>query len=460
MAGGFIGRERELSLLESKYASGRFEFTALYGRRRVGKTQLIRKFSSGKRVIYFQARESLYSENLGRLSEQIWKGLGHESPVPPFMDMDKALEAVFAAGKDKRLIFVIDEYPYLAAPNPSVSSVIQEHVDQNHQSSKVYMILCGSSMSFMERQVLGKKSPLYGRTTSVMRLEPFGYRDAAKFVPSYSPENRLRVYGVAGGVPKFLRLFDDSKTFEENLTSIISEDSVLHSAVRDAVNEEFRAPSTYNAVLSAIASGSRRIKDISSSSGLDGPTVSACLRNLMEIDLVNRETPMFGGSDRNSSYRFRDMTAGFWFSCVKGSLDLIAEGDMGTAVPEVERHFEMYMGLVFEDVCRAFTHQKLGYRTVGRWWGSDPILKTPAEIDIVASEDKYEKKVGLFGECKFTKDRIGADVLELLIDRSRLVGGFDEKRYVLFSRSGFTKAVTERAETSGVMLFGPEDLYR
>ncbi|MDR0523404.1 MAG: ATP-binding protein [Candidatus Methanoplasma sp.] len=460
MAVGFIGREREKTLLESRHASGGFELTAIYGRRRVGKTRLIREFAAGKRAIYFQARESLARENLARLSEQIWKGLGRERPAPPFADMDDALEAVFEAGRSERLVFVIDEFPYLAGSDPSVSSVIQDHVDQNHLSSKVHIILCGSSMRFMERQVLGERSPLYGRATSVMRLEPFGYRDAARFTPSYRPEDKMRVYGVAGGMPKFLSMFDDSKTFRENLEALMSEDSVIHGAVRDAVNEEFRSPSTYNAVLSSIASGSRRMRDISSSTGLDGPTVSACLRNLAEAGLAERETPMFGGSDRNTSYRLADMASAFWFSCVRGSLDLISEGDAEGAAAEVEKRFERHMGLVFEDACRAFARQSLGYREAGRWWGSDPASKTAAEIDVVASREERGKRVGLFGECKFTKDRVGAGVLESLMEKSRLVGGLDERRYALFSRSGFTAEAEEMAESIGAALFGIEDLYR
>ncbi|MDR3205962.1 MAG: ATP-binding protein [Candidatus Methanoplasma sp.] len=452
----FIGRKEELRILENRYSSEKFEFAAIYGRRRVGKTTLIEEFAKGRRAILFQARERSYGENLDNLKAGTEDAIGRG---PPNENMDSLLERIFNAGKDDRLVFVIDEYPYLAESHPSVSSILQDAIDRNHRSSKVFLILCGSSMSFMESQVLGEKSPLYGRATSVLRIEPFNCRESGDFVKAYTSEDKLRTYGTVGGTPRFLTMFDDSLPFEVNLQSLMGRDSPMHFIVRDMINGEFRSPAMYNSLLSAIAAGNRRVKDISSAARIDARTAAVYLGNLEAAGIIGKEFPVNAAGRKHVYYTIKDNLVRFWFACLKDRLEMIERGRGDKALDDVKDCLQRYMGGVFEEVCREYALTHLLADSVGRWWGSDPETKMQVEMDIVASRRVGGESVGLFGECKFRNEPMNAGMLDELKHRSGLVGGFDRRRYILFSKSGFTKDLTDKAKADGTTLLTVEDLF-
>lgn len=183
----FYCREEELRKLHVRYEDGNFECVVIYGRRRVGKTALINEFCKDKPTIFFSALNTTGQENLESLSRAI---MNFERPDalsgPVFRDYDAALEEITALSTDKRIIFVIDEYPYLAKAKPAISAMLQHLIDHKWNNSKLYLILCGSSMSFMENQVLGQESPLYGRRTGQIKIEPLDYKETAVFHPELS----------------------------------------------------------------------------------------------------------------------------------------------------------------------------------------------------------------------------------------------------------------------------------
>ena len=198
----FYCREEELRKLNKRYAGDQFECIVIYGRRRVGKTALINEFCKDKPTIFFSALNTTGKENLESLSKSI---MNFERPnmesTPEFNSYDAALDELTALSKEKRIVFVIDEYPYLPKAKPAISAMLQHIIDHKWTESKMYLILCGSSMSFMENQVLGKESPLYGRRTGQFKIEPLNYKETDVFHPNLSAEDNSLIYGITGGVP-------------------------------------------------------------------------------------------------------------------------------------------------------------------------------------------------------------------------------------------------------------------
>ena len=214
----FIGRANEISKLNELYASNKFECVIIYGRRRVGKTTLIEEFCKGKNSIYFVGIESTIQNNLENLSKSIFSLITPNLSQYPYFDrFDKALDYIYEKFSGEQIILILDEYPYLASSDKSVYSILQNYIDHKFKNSQLFLILCGSSMNFMENQVLGYKSPLYGRGTAQFKIKPFDYFDSSKFYNSFSHEDNAIIYGITGGIPQYLELFDDKKSLKENI---------------------------------------------------------------------------------------------------------------------------------------------------------------------------------------------------------------------------------------------------
>ena len=215
----FIGRSRELAKLESLYNSNHFEFAVFYGRRRVGKTTLINEFIKDKHAVYYMAVEGTKKENLAGLSKALLAA--HTVSAPQFGDFEDLLEYVDQlAMTNARQILVVDEFPYLASSYPPISSMLQSHIDQCWKNSRLFLILCGSSMSFMEEQVLGYKSPLYGRRTVQFKLHPFTFFEARQMLSGFSAEEQAILYGVTGGIPEYLSRIDRNRSMDENIIEL------------------------------------------------------------------------------------------------------------------------------------------------------------------------------------------------------------------------------------------------
>ena len=224
----FLCRENELRKMNKRYASGNLECLIIYGRRRVGKTALIKEFVKDKPTIFFPALKSNSRENLSALSKAIYSYLHPDTiDAPVYASFDAAFAEITRIAKNERIVFVIDELPYLAKADTAITSMLQHLLDHEWSGTKLYLILCGSSMSFMEKQVLSEKSPLFGRRTAQFKIEPLTYLDAAKFHPELSPEENALIYGITGGVPHYINKLD------------------VHDNIKDALLENFFDTSAY-----------------------------------------------------------------------------------------------------------------------------------------------------------------------------------------------------------------------
>lgn len=470
----FLGRKKELDQLNKLYQTDKFQMAVIYGRRRVGKTTLIREFCKGKKNIFFSAIQSNPADNLEELSKAIYTCLMPENMglLSGFKSMNDAFEYVAHASADERLIFVVDEYPYWAESDRSVSSRIQHAIDQTFQDTKLFIILCGSSMSFMENQVLGYQSPLYGRRTAQFNILPFNYYETALFCPEYTPADKALVYGISGGVPLYIsQLTENDDLYESILSNLFMPNSFLFEEPGNLLKQELREPQMYNAIINAIADGSSKLSEISSGVGMDTAICSKYLRNLISLGIVKKEEPVVGKTGRKTIYQISDNLFRFWYTFVQTNMSLIVSGRINVAgafgrTPLQEwmkKQIPEYMGLVFEQMCKEFLlfyfrDFPAGISRIGQWWGNNPEEKKEEQIDIVVLSS--DKKQAVFCECKYRNEMTDVEVLDRLIRKSSLISGFEKKDFFLFSKSGFTGRLRIRAQEENVMLFDLKDLYK
>lgn len=447
----FIGRKNELEILDNLYKSDRFECPVIYGRRRVGKTTLINEFCKGKKAIYFAAIESTMQNNLENLSKNIFEvTMPNFDVMPAFDKLDKLLDYLYDVSKNERIIFVIDEYPYLASTDRSVSSVLQNYIDHKFKDSKLFLILCGSSMSFMENQVLGYKSPLYGRRTAQFKIKPFDYYTSAQFCPRYSNEDKAILYGITGGIPHYLARIDPKKSIKVNIVeNFFNPTGYFFEEPANLLKQELREPQIYNAIIEAIAKGASKLNEIATAVGLLTSLCSTYIKSLILLGIVEKEKPILEDNSKKTIYKITDNMFRFWYRFIPNNMTAIVSGN-GENVYEkvVLPHMSDYMGNVFEQISIQYLIRNNNanqlpfmFFNIGRWWGNNPSKKIQAEIDIIAIAVE-EKKI-LFGECKYKNEPVDTDVIDKLLENSELIKGYREKYYFIFSKSGFSKKVLE-----------------
>jgi AAA+ ATPase superfamily predicted ATPase len=463
----FVGRKMELEALEKYYKLDAFQFAVFYGRRRIGKTALINQFRKNKKAVYFTAIESTPRENLELLSRQILSVLAPDAPQNPFASFTEAFDYCFRAARKERIIFAIDEYPYLAGSDRAVSSILQAAIDKNKDNSKLFLILCGSSMSFMENQVLGYKSPLYGRRTCQFRVLPFTYYESAEMLPGFTNEEKITLYGISSGIPEYLSRIDNKLSLSENIEELFFNPSGrLFEEPSNLLKQELKTPQTYNGIIAAIASGSSRLNDIAGKAGIETSQCSNMLNTLIGLGIVKKEYPVTEPGSRKTIYLLADMMFRFWYRFVQPDLSRISMG-LGKAVCReilagAAGKIEAHTGYVFEECARQFLIRELirgkfHFTSLGRWWGSNAVERREEEIDLLALDETN----AIFGECKWRNTRTGIDVLDELIRRSKLLLQFTNKQYILFSKSGFTAGLKNAAvKRKDLCLIEPGDMFR
>ena len=449
----FIGRERELKELEKLHQTEKFQFAVIYGRRRVGKTALINEFIRGKEAIYFTGVETNEKQNLENFSSSVMSfELGREVNSA-FYSFQDALEHVFKLAVDKRIILVIDEYPYVARASRSLASTLQLLIDKYKETSKMFLILCGSSMSYMEDHVLAYKAPLYGRRTAQFKIQPFAFKEVCKYFPEMHPENQALIYGIVGGTPQYLLQMDAGLSIEDNIkNTFLNPISSLFEEPVNLLKQEMREPAIYNAIISAVASGASKMSEISSKVGEESSLCATYMKNLIDLGIIKKETPYGEDTTRKTIYCVADNMFRFWYRFVTTNNALIARGAIDVAYKRIETELSDYMGMVFEEICKQYLwNQMLAgkgavmFTDIGRFWGTNPQTRQQVEIDIMGTADK---DTVLFAECKWRNEKVDAGILEKLIEKSEMFP-YKHKHYYLFAKAGFTIGCIERAEELG-----------
>lgn len=460
----FIGRQQELNTLHKLYNSGKFEFAVIYGRRRVGKTALISEFTKDKDAIFFTGVETNAKQNLDNFSRCIMEYSTGIAADSSFASFQSALEYVFELAKSKRIVLVIDEYPYVARASKSLASTLQLLIDKNKDSSKLFLILCGSSMSYMEDHVLAYKAPLYGRRTAQLKINPFDFFEACHYFTRFSDTDKALAYGVVGGTPQYLTLIDDSRSIEENIKNThLNPTSSIFEEPNNLLKQEVREPAIYNAVITAIATGCSKMNEISNKIDEDTSVCATYIKNLITLGIVKKESPYGEKSSRKTIYSIEDNMFRFWYRFVPENTSIISRGATDLAYKRIAPELSSYMGGVFEEICKQYLWKLLldgkcavNFSDLGRWWGTNPRTRAQEEIDIMGTD----KDAALFAECKWTNEKVDLSVLETLTERSDLFH-YKQRYFYLFAKTGFTKGCMDKAaEMGNVTLIEYADMLR
>ena len=466
----FIGRETELKFLEDKYHEKKAQLIVLYGRRRVGKTETLREFCKGKPHIFFSCTQSTDKVQLAKFSKQVLReNIPAKQYISEFADWEKAFRALLELPYgDKKKLVVIDEYPYMCKGNRSVPSILQNLWDTVFKESSVMLILCGSAMSFIEKELLAEKNPLYGRATGIYKMKKMGFYDSARFFPNYSEEEKILAYAVLGGIPHYLNQFSPDLSVAENIKrNILTKGAVLYSEVDFLLHQELRETPIYNSIIEAVALGNTKLNDISQKSLVeDTSKTSVYLKNLMELGIVEREFSVNAGTNEKANanrglYRLTDNFFRFWYAFGFANFSQLEDGDVeGVYEYLVEPALHEFASLSFEDVCKEFVRElqkknalPFRYAKMGRWMGKttvrDPeaengVRMAETEIDLLAVD--REAKEYLVGECKFKRNPFSYS--EYLDTRAKLAPLKEKAKfyYALFSESGFDEKIKAEAE--------------
>lgn len=466
----FYCREDELRKMNRRYEEGVFECVVIYGRRRVGKTALINEFCRDKKTIYFSALKATAAENLSALSKAVYQ---YEQPnadtYPEFSSFEGVLDEISRLGKEERIVFVIDEYPYLAEAYHAISSRLQHLIDHTWQEGKLYLILCGSSMSFMQKQVLGYESPLYGRRTAQFKIEPMTYRETAVFHSELTAEMNAYIYGITGGIPHYINKLNVTDSLDDSLMdNLFDRSAYLFEEPDNLLKQELREPAVYNAVIRAIAEGASKLNEIATKVGMESGPCSKYINVLMELGLIKKETAITEKSTRKTIYMIEDNFFRFWYRFVPQNMSSISAGRFARMYDRVVKSkMHDFMGLIFEKMCREYLMYyaedlPFDLADIGQWWGTDPVERKEIQIDLVGIPvQEANKKISeyLIGSCKFKNEKIGMNELRLMEHYADVFGKGKAYYYVIFSLGGFTQELIDYAAGNPVKLISLEDMY-
>lgn len=463
----FLDREQELRWLAGRYESGQAEFIVLTGRRRVGKTALLTEFTADKPGVYFLAYLDSTEALLRNLSAALWAAEhGPDAAPGSYGSWLGLFQALARLAAERHFTLVLDEYPYLAGSNGHLASVIQKVWDEQLQYSRLFLVMCGSYMSIMERDVLNRDAPLYGRRTAQLTLRPVTVKQAAAFLPGRSVIELIEAYALTGGMPAYLTQLRPDRSLWTNLRQTAFDPSnMLYHDGLTLLRDELRDPRHYAAVLRAIASGQHTLSAIAREAGLERSSLPSYLATLQGAGYVERRLPIGitrTSQQRRGSWHITDPYVRFWGRYILPYTGAIEQGQGGGLVEQVLRPtWEQFVAITWEELARASVYNLAAHHTpgfwpeaVGSWWDARH------QVDLVAIS--YQQRIAWLGEARWRREAMGLPELEALQRRARAWRGAEtgwQLYYVFFSRSGFSQPLRRRAsEDPEVLLFGPEDV--
>jgi len=452
--GHFVDRTAELNQLTDCYDAERAEFVVLYGRRRLGKSELVRQSIADRDdAVYYQAVESTAQNQREQFAETA------ATQFPSVANIRRDWEALLEALGDQDAVIVIDEFPFLIEEDDSLPSRLQRVWDLILQDTEMAVVLIGSSISVMEEKVLSGSAPLYGRRTATIDLKPLSVADARQFFPSYDSETAITAWSIYGVTPYYLQTIDPEQPLEANVQeSILSERGLLYSEPEFLLRTELRQPNTYFSILRALAHGRRTPNEIAGMAGVESGSLSTYLQKLRRLRLVERHIPVTESptASKRGRYRIAAPLFRFWFRFVYGQQDQLLMQEADAYQTLVEPELSDYVSPLFERLCQRALPRLIDrqFQDVGQWWFKEH------EVDVLGLSDE-----GLVAsECKFTAKPVSEGVLTDLERTTSNVrwsaGPADgEPLYVVFSRSGYTDDLKQAADTrEDVRLFDLPDV--
>lgn len=433
----FVNRNNEIESLNKTYQKKGFEFIVITGRRRIGKTRLLQEFSKDKKPIFLMCEERKWQHNLNKFNELIAKHA--QIPNPHFSSFKECFKYLINQKKQRKVI-IIDEFSYLIK-NKEILGEFQSIIDEILQDKNITLILSGSAVSMMKKHVLGHKSPLYGRTTRQLNIQPLNFSNIFEWFPKTTFEDAIKIYGVCDGIPKYLEFFKGKNIEKEIKNNFFNPDTFLFREPKLLLEEELREPETYFQILEAMSLGYTKTVEIANYSYMEAKNIVSYLSILKDLGFIRKERSILSKKRKRGIYQIKDNFFRFWFRFVSPYFAEIENWNGNTAKNEFNKNFDKYLSYVFEDICKQFIRNKGKYQKIGRWWYKNN------EIDIVAVNEKDNNI--LFGECKWSNKKTGEKVLNNLENKTNKVKWKNKKRkekFILFSKSGFKKSLISKAE--------------
>ncbi|EKF48524.1 ATP-binding protein [Thermosipho africanus H17ap60334] len=456
----FVDRIDEIKFLEKEYKRKTSSFIVLYGRRRVGKTRLIKEFIKNKDSVYFLATEESEAENI-----KTFQNILYSKYKIPLLDNNKLLSwndlfyIISTLKLEKKLIIVIDEFQYLLKSNKGFSSILQKSWDEYLKDKSIMLIISGSALSMIKREVLSYSSPLYGRRTSQMNLKPIKFKYFKEFFENKNID-LIKLYSLTGGIPKYVEILE----LKENIYDTIKENflnvnSYLFEEPYFLLEKELKDIGSYFSIIKAIANGNNKLSKISTSLGIKQTSLSYYLNNLIELDILEREVPILEKNPQTSKkgiYKIKDNFLNFWFKFIYPYKSYIEIGNIDFVMNIIKKSFiERHVSFIYEDISKEKLidlnlNDKLPVKLskIGRWWDKN------LEIDIVGVD--RENKPILFGECKYTKKPVDLDVYYALVEKSKKLlkdNNQNNLYFAFFSYNGYTKNFIDKVKRKKIYLF-------
>lgn len=439
----FYGREAERKKLHTMFHSDGQMISLIYGRRRIGKSELIKQVLKETDItgIYYECKQTTEKNNVDSLAELI--GEAFQFPTPAFKDMEQLLQFLFKRSKQEPLILVLDEYPYLRENAKGLDSILQSVIDSNKDTSHMKLIICGSYVDTM-KALLARQNPMYGRIDLTISLKPMDYYDSALFYPSFSDEDKVRLFSVFGGIPYYNRLIDSKKSIRENVIDLIASPGArLENEISMYLNSEISKITNANEVFEALAKGFSKYKDLLDQSNVSsGPALADILDKLIRMDVVAKEAPINNENNRKKSgYFISDNLSLFYYKYIFRNISRMNIMDPDVFYDKyIADDFETkYVPKIFETICKQYLirRNRKGlmeepFEKIGKYYYDDSVEKKNGKFDIVTQDDRGY----IFYEAKFRKDPVAESMVQNEI-RQVTQTGLNCYKYGFFSRSGF-----------------------
>lgn len=417
----FVDREKELEFLNKKHSEKGFEFIVVSGRRRIGKSRMLKEFVKDKENILLLCEFRRWEYNLLKFNERIAEYFG--IPNPNFKSFSECFSFIIKQNKDKKLVVVVDEFSYLIKKSDVVAE-FQTIVDEILPYGEIFLILSGSAVSMMKKHVLEQKSPLYGRTTGQIFLQPLKFKDVLEWFPAAKIEDVIKIFAVCDGIPKYMEFFHGIDVENEIKENIFNPESFLFREPKLLLEEELREPETYFQILEAISLGYNKVVEIANYSFLNAKDISSYLSILVDLGFVEKEHFITDKKRARGIYKIKDNFFAFWFRFVSRYFSDIEIWNMDQAWSNFNKNFNPYLGFVFERIAKEFLLAKkpLKFQAIGRWWHKD------IEIDIVTLNEETDE-IGFF-EVKWSdlETREARNILNALKNKSKEVMWNNKKR--------------------------------
>ena len=458
----FINREKERAFLESEYNKESASFIVIYGRRRIGKTSLIKEFIKDKSALFFLATEESESENRktfkSAVSEYIKNPLLAQADVTNWEELFSYI--VNDVTHDRKLI-IIDEFQYIGKANHAFVSILQKIWDTLLSDTNIMLILCGSLVNMMYSQTLSYDSPLYGRRTGQIKMKQIAFRYYRDFFPTADQRQLIENYAVTGGVPKYIESFEPyDNVYTAIERCVMSKESYLYEEPAFLLEKEVQDVGSYFSIIKTIASGKEKQSEIASALNVAQTNLPKYLKTLIDLDILKREVPATEDKPEKSKmglYKIKDNYIRFWFRFIYPYRSYIEMDNTDFVMQKIKAGFVAnHAAYVYEDICRreympdlvangswSFTPTR-----IGRWWD-----RSDTEIDIVAIDESSENVI--FGECKFTNEPMDVDVYYHLLEKIERVEWKKKTRkdhFVFFSFNGYTDKLRQLAEGNNLIV--------